>query len=365
MHRATPALGALLLVALSASAGPGAGLLQPGQTWARDLEPGEAAGIAGNLLGETFVAGTTLGGSTVWKLDLLGQPVWAHRAPGFGGAVAAWPDSGAVFAANVVGAGTDILVRSLDGEGGVAWQRTVGGPDEELARHAAANQEAVWLAGSTGRDALVARVDADGTHRWSRRISTIYEDRFEAVAPAPDGAVYAAGWTYDGIRNRMLVARLDAFGNPAWTRSVSAETGSIRAHAAAVTPQGDVLVAGLRDNGVVRVPFVARFDPAGRLLWERALEGELGGSATGLAADLAGGAIVAGTVAGLGGQRDAFLARLTPTGGLAWSQHVDRGGDELARGVAWSPLGLFALGGTASGLLTAVQFVDLPVRPTA
>lgn len=366
MHRTAPALGALLLVALSASAAlPGASLIAPGQTWARELERAEAAGVAGNLLGETFLAGTATGGSMVWKLDLLGRPLWVHRAPGFGGAVAAWPDSGGVFAANVVGEGTDILVRSLDGEGGVAWQRTVGSPGDELARSAAATAEAVWVAGSTGRDALVARLDPDGTHRWSRRISTVGEDRFEALAPLPDGSVFAAGWSYDGVRNRVLLARLDGYGNPLWERSLTWDGAHLRAYAASATPQGEVLVAGLRSNGVVQMPFLARFDGAGQLLWQRVLEGEAGGHATGVASDAAGGAIVVGNAPGFAGRADAFLVRLAPTGGIAWSKHHDTGGDDLARGVAWTPAGLFTLGGTGSGVLTAVQFVDLPVRPTA
>lgn len=363
MNRALPSLAAVLLLAASASAAlPGASLVEPGKVWARDLERGEAAGVAVNLLGESFVAGAGLGGVAAWKLDATGAPLWVHRAPGFGGAVAAFPDSGGVLAANIVGEGADILLRGLDGEGGVAWQRSIATQDDDLARAAAASQDAVWVAGSTGRDGLVAKLDPDGTHRWSARVATTAEDHLEAVTLLADGGAVVAGWGYDGLKNRVLLARLDTFGNSVWQRALS-ESASLRAYAASATPAGDVLVAGLRSNGVQQVPFLARFSGDGELLWQRVLDMEPGGVATGVASDLGGGAVVAGTVPGPGGQRDVFLVRLSPTGGIAWSKRYDTGGDDQARGVTWLPAGLLTLGGTGSGVLNAARFADLPVRP--
>lgn len=362
---APAALAALLLASsLGAGAPPTAGVA-PGQVWATALEQAEAAGVSVNLLGESFVAGAGLGGASLWKLDVHGEPLWVHRAPGFGGAVAAFPDSGAVWASNVLGpgVGADVLVRAVDAEGDVVWERVIGTADDDVVRAAAADGEGGWVAGSTGPDGLVAKLDADGTHRWSRRVATVGEDRFEAVAPFADGSVAVAGWSYDGVRNRMLLARLDAYGNTLWQRALTSDGASLRAYAASATPQGDLLVVGLRSNGVQQVPYLARFDGDGRLLWQRALEQQPGGFASGVASDVAGGAIVTGTVPAAGGQRDAFLVRLTPTGGIAWMHRHDTGGDDHARGVAWLPAGLFTLGGTGSGLLQAVRFMDLPVRP--
>lgn len=359
-------LAALVLAASAGSALPSLGTAAvPGKLWAIDLDAGEASGIGVNLLGETFVVGTSGGGVGAWKLDDAGRTLWSRRLPGFAAAVTAFPETGAVVATSEWGQGPDIVVQALDAEGGTAWSRTIATPDADVARAAASNLGMVIIAGSTGPDGLLARLDPDGTHRWSRRIATAGEDRLEAVVLLPGDAIAVAGWTYDGIRNRLLLAKLDEWGNTLWQRVLTWEGASLRGHGIAASAAGDLLVAGLRANGLTQAPFAARFDGTGQLLWQRSLDGERGGWASGIAADATGGAILVGASPGSFGQRDTFLARLTPNGATAWTQHYDTGGDDAGRAVAWLPAGVLTLGGSSSGHVMAARFADTPARPLA
>lgn len=358
------ALAALILAASLGAALPSLPTLEPPKLWSVDLEPGEAAGAAATPAGEAFVAGLVAGSTALWKLDALGEPVWARRVAGLPAAVAALPDGSALVTGLYWGLGPDIVTTAFGSEGDVLWTRTIATTADELPRAVAASPLAVYVAGSTGRDGLLARYDLDGTHRWSKRITTAGEDRAEAVAVLPDGSPIVAGWTYDGVRNRVLLAKLDEYGNLQWQRALTWPGGSVRAYAASLSPAGDVLLAGLHSRGAQQYPFAARFDPRGELLWLRAIEAEPGAAAWGVAADAAGGAVVAGTAPNhlVPWERDWFLTRLTPQGQVAWSKRFDTGGDDDARGVALAG-GVVTVGGTGSGWLAAARYLDTPVRP--
>jgi hypothetical protein len=157
---------------------------------------------------------------------------------------------------------------------------------------------------------------------------------------------------------------LDGFGNVQWQRLLAWDGASLRAHGMALTPRNELLLAGERatPNGVV--PWLARLDLQGKVLWERALEGERGAGLTSAASDLAGGLLVAGTH-GVAEARDAWLARITPTGGIAWTLRLEAEGADAVRGLAWSPAGLLTVGASNQGALQAVRYVDSPTRPVA
>jgi hypothetical protein len=369
MRRTPHAAVALAALALAASVGaalPG-GALQPLPLWAASPSDGVVAGLDANVLGEVFLVGEGLGGARVAKMDARGEVLWVRVLPIALPAVGAFPDSGAVVAGAVrspTTQGEDLLVQAFDANGDVAWSRLVGYPGDDAARAVAISAEAVFIAGRTHLDGLVMRFDPDGTHRWSSRVATGAEDNLEAAVALPDGGVAVAGWVHDGLRNRALVARLDGFGNVQWQRLLAWDGASLRAHGMALTPRNELLLAGERatPNGVV--PWLARLDLQGKVLWERALEGERGAGLTSAASDLAGGLLVAGTH-GVGEARDAWLARITPTGGIAWTLRLEAEGADAVRGLAWSPAGLLTVGASNQGALQAVRYVDTPTRPVA
>lgn len=332
----------------------------PFEVWSADAGLGEPVGVAVNLFSESFVArdAPTL---HVTKLDALGKSLWTVALPGYAGAIAAFPDTGALVASTQWGVdGAAVVVQALDGQGAVDWSRAIDTPQDDRAEAAAAGTEAIFVGGSTGLDAFVARFDLNGIHRWSKRIATPAEDRIEGLAPLADGGVLAAGWTYDGVRNRALLVRLDEYGGILWQRALSFDRFSARALAAAASPLGDVIVAGVQSNGLRQTPFAAAINLDGKTSWTRLLEHEGGAAASSVAVGLDGSTVLAGTSPGSSGGRDGLLARLGPDGALVWSSRLDEGGDERGVGLAWTQ-GLLTVATGADDRVRVLRLLDSPL----
>ena len=212
------------------------------------------------------------------------------------------------------------------------WARAMGGVNREYANGIApAADGGVWVAGHfTGgtelggpggggalrgagqSDAFVARLDRDGGLAWAGRLGGAEADEAKAVAAAPDGGAYVAGY---------------------FSGSADFDPGPGSA---------ELTTAGSGDA------FLVRLDAGGRLVWARRFGGRFGDVALGVAADAAGRVYVTGYFQGrarfgegaeavertAAGGTDAFLAALTPEGELRWTVHFGGPEDDEGRAVA-------------------------------
>jgi len=225
-----------------------------------------------------FQSGETLAGSGpsdgyLARYDADGEPLWVKR---FGGS-----------------SNDTLMDVGTDAEGNVYVIGVMRGEvdlDDDGATDIATSGEA---------GLLLASFDASGTLRWARA-STSRGDTFgRAIAVGSKGEVYAAG-SYresevdldnDGRADLpaaledgdTFIARFDAAGKLTWARSVSGpDAESISA--LALAGNGDLLVTGsLRGavdfdgdgdpdaivEGEDRNTFLARYTPAGKLIWVR------------------------------------------------------------------------------------------------
>ncbi len=143
-------------------------------------------------------------------------------------------------------------------------------------------------------DGLLARYSGDGDPLWARAIGGERHDSLWAAASDAAGNVYVTGTVQAGVdvdsdgrvdatvtaANGLLVASYDLTGTLRWAK-VAASSRDIAGVAIAVTPEGEVHVGGhysgadvdldrdgtvdLPAPGAASVPFIARFDAAGRL----------------------------------------------------------------------------------------------------
>ncbi|HEV8361108.1 MAG TPA: hypothetical protein VGR28_11710 [Candidatus Thermoplasmatota archaeon] len=359
---------AAVVLCFAPTLGAAAGLLPslaPPPLWTRDLGAGEATGAAIDALGNVFVAGTQAGTITVWRLDALGAVVWqAPLARGLAGGIAARPDlGGVVVVGSSVGQGTDAYVAALDPDGALLWERTIATPADDAARGVVATTDAIYIAGSTGKDLLLARIDPDGLHRWTRALDFGREEVLQDALALRDGSPVGVGWSYDGVRNLALLVHLDALGDldPAtggWVRFVAApDGGHLRGYAGEGTPAGFV-IAGEEARGLWKAPYAASFTALGALQWQSTLGRETGASARSLALDAVGGTLLAGPG---GAGRPGLVARLGPTGDVAWSGAFE-GPGSAAAAVAAHPAGLVVVAGAAAGEALATAYADAPLR---
>ncbi len=309
---------------------------------------------------------------------------------------------------------SDIFVAKLDPTGNVLWTVTAGEDSISDVGNAIALDPNgnVLVAGRSGLTTFgaapvvgngrifLAKFDNNGNPVWARAcgLPGIYGGQDSATAVGTDGAgnIFLAG-NFEGptatfgtatLTNRGVsdgfLAVFDAGGTPlrvlqiggAGTDRVNglAVDASGNAHVAgdfsgtltlgAVGPRVATAVAGLTSAGQAD-GFVAKFDPAGGLLWAQASGGAGSDSARGIALGADGSVHVTGyfsgtaafgtnTLASSGATLDIFTARYTASGQLIFAQQS--GGDDLngdyGSGIAVDTAGNSFVTGQFSGTTT-------------
>ncbi|PCC71923.1 hypothetical protein SAMN02745121_03273 [Nannocystis exedens] len=169
---------------------------------------------------------------------------------------------------------------------------------------------------------------------------------------------------------------LDCSDGVAWTRNILTNAGSTMFDDLLADPDGNLLVVGrlwdVADFGGGPVPasggedaFIAKYGPAGELLWVRTYGDEFEQRARGIALAPDGDILVTGSFRGqidLGGgplasagYDDVFVARLTPAGDHVWSQAFGGPGIDYGVRVASDSAGEVILAAQADG---GVDFGD-------
>jgi len=220
-------------------------------------------------------------------------------------------------------------------------------------------------------DAFVAKLSPSGSHVWSTYLSgsTYDEGRGIAVDAAGNalvtGYTSSSGFAWDGFDTTYngagdaFVAKLSSSGDHLWSTYLGGSV-SDGGYGIAVDATGNALVTGRTGssgwasggfdttyNGGGDA-FVAKLSPSGDHVWSTYLGGSgvdyalSGPSPTtafpGITVDAAGNALVTGSTASSGwvsggfdtshsAGRDAFVAKLSPTGDHLWSTYLGNGSD--------------------------------------
>ena len=319
----------------------------------------------------------------VAKFDPAGNPLWSH---GFGDAAdqrlegVAMDGAGNVIATGffagtvdfggvpLVNVGTwDVFVAKFDSAGKHLWSKQFGDKSTQVSADVATDADGNvlivgQLSGTTsfGGDMLVAtanvfvaKLDPMGAHLWSHRYGDAQGDQYaQHVATDGLGNVLVVG-RYIGLIDfggpslpvsssyRLFVARLDKDGNHVWSKGFGAPPGTLALDVAAMAADsaGNVVIVGSFEGSVdfgggvlmsagVTDMFIAKFDPAGKLLWSKAYGDKQYQSAGAVAIDGAGRIVVTGTFTGaidlgnglLNTNGGSFVVRLDSTGNQLWAK---------------------------------------------
>jgi hypothetical protein len=207
-----------------------------------------------------------------------------------------------------------------------------------------------------------------------RQFGTQRYDLANAAAPDGRGGSYTAGFTNFSLEGQPYYHRYDAFltrydadGDKLWTRQFGTN-GTDQALGISVSGT-DVFVAGSTDGRFPRQranggtdAFVARFTGRGRLAWLKQFGTHRDDEAAAISAS-GDGIVLAGTTRGpldrqrLDGPSDAFVMRLTPGGLESWTRLIGGDGEDRGLSVALRTGQVF-LAGTTEGLHHAVADQD-------
>lgn len=321
---------------------------------APDAVPGDDTGGTGGSTGTSTTGGGATGGTLLWARSYGNDTVDNARAR----SLATTPDDAVLVAGDFSGS---LTIGSLP-----------------------------TMQNSTGRDAFVAQLDASGHPAWSIAFAGLGDQLVYQAVAAPDGGVVIAGsftqelaFAGQDMGNEPqgsdgFVASLDDEQVLRWLVRIDG-SGDQAVHALAVTPTGDVVIAGTFDDTLHVATttiegdldgsdfFVARLGSTGKPLWATSLGATPASFAAGeptcfLAVGGDSGIHVAGTFAGtlrfgenLGavGKHDVFVGKLDAAGVPLWGHAIGaEERDQRAAGLAVDALGNVVLAGDLRGKAT-------------
>jgi len=298
----------------------------------------------------------------------------------------------------------DAFVVKLTHSGGHAWSTYLGGSDWDYGRSIAVDALGVYVTGETNSSgwtsggfdtsynggaygAFAAKLALSGTHAWSTYLAGSGYDVGRGIAVDASGVYVtgetnSSGWTSGGFDTSYngggdaFVMKLTPSGGLAWSTYIGGNRldgcDGIAADGSGVYVTGSTQSSGWTTGGFDTShngwsdAFVAKLTPSGGLAWSTYLGGSDFDWGRGIAVD-ASGVYVTGTTESSGwttggfdtthnGSKDAFVAKLTPSGGLAWSTYLGGSTDDRGHGIAVDAPGVYVMGETLSSGWTSGGF---------
>ncbi|MHA1600106.1 MAG: SBBP repeat-containing protein [Alphaproteobacteria bacterium] len=275
----------------------------------------------------------------------------------------------------------DAAIAKFNPDGQLVWVRRPGGNGRDSAQGIAIDTEGNAIVtgffrgtGTFGesivdsaghRDVFVAKYDQIGTLVWVQRAGGPFIDEGRDVATDNSGNIFVTGG-FEGQAafaenltitaekgSHAFVVKYDTAGTPLWIRQAGGD-GRTWGNAIATDSAGNVLIAGaftriakfsgtkLKSAGNLDI-FIAKYDPGGNLLWAKTVGGRGRDIAYSVTTDAANNVLVAGRFSRVAdfdedqlksvGDNDAFVAKYTPDGTLAWVVPFGGNGNDAAHGV--------------------------------
>jgi hypothetical protein len=182
-------------------------------------------------LAETTSYGVSATALLAFRLDDEGGVLWQklYRAGGFeaAGNILETPDGGYVLTGYVDVSEdryVDVLVLKLDGGGNIQWQKAYGGNEDDRwswmdmtsdGGYIVSGGSSSFRRGSDGHDAWIFKLDAGGGIVWQKSYGGEDEDQADSIQQTSDGGFVAAGATFSfgpGSPN-IWVLKMDPWGN--------------------------------------------------------------------------------------------------------------------------------------------------------
>jgi hypothetical protein len=274
------------------------------------------------------------------------------------------------------------------------WQRLLGSSGESLSSRGVAVDAAghVLVTGYTLKslesseqsrsDAFVAAYSGAGGLLWTAELATAASDAAAGVSLDAEGNALIAGDTSGALEGTAYgfgdayAAKYSPGGELVWVRQIGTaapdEAASVRADAS-----GNVFVAGWT-RGVLEGAragndfdgWIAKYSPAGDVLWMRQLGSSVGydDAIASVSTDAEGNALIAGRSFGAleganDGSSDAFVAKLSGAGELLWMQQVGGAGYDAAESVQADADGNVFIAGQLGGSFAGGPGVVIPGQP--
>jgi hypothetical protein len=290
--------------------------------------------------GGTTSFGAGSGDFYVVKIDGSGNLQWTRTVGGAGydGAlfIVQTTDGGYAVAGYTqsFGAGnSDFYIVKLDAGGNFQWNKTIGGPNEDVALAIVQTTDGGYAAGgytysfgAGDRDYYVVKLDSSGNLQWNRTIGGLYYEYGETIIQTSDGGYAMAGFTYSfgAGSGDFYIVKLDAAGNFQWNRTIGGTDADYCLSVIQTTDGGYALAGQVNSFGAGSNDYyVVKLDSAGTLQWTRSVGGAYLDYGESVIQTPDGGYAVGGLTYSFGaGDQDLYLVKLDAGGNFQWSRTV-------------------------------------------
>lgn len=323
--------------------------------------------------GDYVVAGRTSTTTSYWGVDgdasisryttdgiLLWNKVFGGTKNDFAYSVAQTADGGFVAAGMTESFATDqeAFITKFNGDGVALWSRTWwSGEFEWLNKIIPTSDGGFAIIGNTvgfgagSNEALIIKYDNNGTLMWSRTFGGTSWDFVDGIVEDTDGSLIVAGSIrYFGAGGMdACIAKYSSNGDFLWMKTWGG-AGDDYAESITATTDGGYVMSGSADFGAGNGDaFLAKFTDDGTLAWDSAWGGTEWDSAYSIITNDDGELVMSGVTYSFGvGSGDAFLAKFTANGALIWDKTWGGAGydDVEFDGLASSNDGGFVVTGT-------------------
>ena len=280
--------------------------------------------------GGYIVVGSTksfgMGEERLWllKTDSNGSLEWDRTFGGFvsssgdgGWSVCETGDAGYIvtgYTKSSGAGGKDLWIIKTDGNGNQAWERTYGGPKDDVGMSVIRADDGYVLAGRTASfgsgedDIWLLRVGADGSELWNATYGGKLDETAFQVIARPDGYVLV-GRTESDSGKRATLIKTDLFGRRLWEKAY--EEGSTGISLQQTEDGGFIIGGHIESKGAGRDALLIKTDSSGVETWALRLGGPGDDTGTAIVKN-EGGFVLAGITSSVGaGAEDAWLVRVS------------------------------------------------------
>jgi uncharacterized delta-60 repeat protein len=238
------------------------------------------------------------------------------------------------------------------------WGGTAGDTGDAVVK---TSDGGIAIAGSTAsygggfQNAFLAKYDSSGVLSWSRTWGdSASNDYANGIVQTSDGGYAITGTTDVGVdASELFVAKFNSAGTLVWDKTWGGNLGSNDSNGEDIAElaDGNIVVVGTTSafgSGGYDI-FIARYSSSGTLNFDTTLGGTLGDFGGDITSTADGGYAVTGSTASYGsGGSDAFIAKYSSTNILSWNKTCGGTNVEDGYGIIQVSDGGFAITGTTA-----------------
>jgi len=266
-------------------------------------------------------------------------------------------------------------VFKIDASGNVQWNKTYGGPYNDNAWSMVGTSDGGYaIAGFTNNfglgdsDFWLLKTDASGAEQWNRTYGTTGNDVAYSVIQTSDG-----GYAITGRQNghQCWLVKTDSSGTMQWNQTYGDARVSNTGQSLVQTSDGGYAIGGFTEsfNGSTNTPYdfwLVKTDPSGNLQWNQTYGGTAEDIARSIAQTPDGGYALAGYTESYGvGTQDVWFVKTDSSGNMQWNQTFGGANTDVANSMIRTSDGGYALGGNTESVgLAGAAFLLIKMDST-